>query len=654
MLQRAVPTSILTVFIIANAMLAWPQNSAFAVSASSDLDEQKNYSRPLLFSPEDNKINLMAPQIKWDFDQNKINLGGVVLDGAAINVTLDQIPRETTPRKFREYLRSTPLVTNLSFAWPEILTKDGRLEIYSQTGQLLFSQRVDSEKRASFKRFFRAPEKKLLDEHSKSNFGILDVDLLKMPFLAGNSVFRACISEIHSPVEKIRICTGFNRVIATDGKLSLQPEPSSATPTVFIGNSEIGPSGAVNFQKENAIQVRVRFSSGAIVDFSSRPLTLKLLDVVASNDESRIILKGQGEKPLGNVRTLQVPPNHFWSATGTREEPIWQVIVTRDNPTVRVQGAWNIPFTYLVRFDRVPKEADRVFLNTHAGSGTYSSNPELFLSTPAKTSLISHEASVTPRGENRYAWTFNAPQKGERNKARVLVQNTDNPDESWVAHYQLFRGYPWELSARLTGIVDSTLQLNLIAEGAAAYWFETLGRWQSSTFSKHRWGLSTRYFRSLSDFSVSEDTPSQPFRVLNFDVKYNITPGIWNRDELFGLTWCNQVISLGGFHANLSGVGAYWARTMPKVFDDLFNIFWFFRYPKYVDMEFLYFPLSLTSDTTAGATYNLNFHGKVFWSKTLYGEAGFGIKQFDFIDVPTQNQITIGTAYGTVGLGFIF
>jgi hypothetical protein len=115
-----------------------------------------------------------------------------------------------------------------------------------------------------------------------------------------------------------------------------------------------------------------------------------------------------------------------------------------------------------------------------------------------------------------------------------------------------------------------------------------------------------------------------------------------------------QYVDIGGVPANLGGLGGFWARSMPKILDDLFNLAPFMRYPKYVDVEFIYYPFAVFSDAVPGQTYNLNFHGKVFWSKTFFGEAGFGVRQYVFQTSGSTSQIELGMGYATAGLGVIF
>ena len=55
-----------------------------------------------------------------------------------------------------------------------------------------------------------------------------------------------------------------------------------------------------------------------------------------------------------------------------------------------------------------------------------------------------------------------------------------------------------------------------------------------------------------------------------------------------------------------------------------------------------------------GDDYALNFHGKVLWTPRFYGEAGFGIKKYYFLQKQTQQGASLNTFYGTLGIGLNF
>jgi hypothetical protein len=82
------------------------------------------------------------------------------------------------------------------------------------------------------------------------------------------------------------------------------------------------------------------------------------------------------------------------------------------------------------------------------------------------------------------------------------------------------------------------------------------------------------------------------------------------------------------------------------------------RYPKWVDLDFVYYPIALRANQTLNYMAAVNFHGKVQWSKTFYGEAGFSLMDFDYNDKNSVNPkfpprpIVFGRP--TIGVGINF
>lgn len=614
------------------------------------------YSRPLLFAPEDNGIEFTSPQIRWNLVKGqKINLGGLIFGSSSIRLTIDQIDREAVSRRYRTG-RLSKFVTNVSFQWPSIMARTGRMTAELENGTAIWSADIDEEKRADWVSALKADSDKLFKAHYRNTWGLIDIDP-KAAFLKSETRFRFCLAQTVTESERIRICSSLHVTSRSGDTIKIEPINENRTPNVYIGKDAFGTRATVNFPESRKIDLRVLFANGSSVALTSRPIQVKFLDVVLDSAGENLILTGKGLKPLGKVKELHAPPNHFWSATGLGADTVWQMSIRRNIPTLRVLGAWNVPFTYLIRYDALPAERDRVFINTRTGSGTYVNGARIRVLSPQGAKLSTKETSLQqlPNAKNEFRWNFLAKDKGKNNKARITIEGSGDDKQDWVAHYQLYRGYPYEVSGRLTGIVSADMETVLIGEIAAGAWFERLFGMDSYYLSERRWGMNIRYFRALQAFAFSSgSTALSEFSVANLDLRYNLIPGIWNRDELFGLIASVEFAEIGGLKANLGGVGAYWARTMPRVFDDIVNILPFFRYPKYVDMEFIYYPLAASAGVEPGASYNLNFHGKVFWTPRVYGEAGFGIKQFDYISRSAESEVSVSTAYGTIGLGMIF
>jgi hypothetical protein len=613
-------------------------------------------ARPLLFEPEENGIHLDRPQLRWVIDNGtKINIGGLIIDSGAMAFRFVQTKRDETPKSFREG-GDSQLATHVSFQWPLAISKTGRFTLETGDGsKTLFSYEITEKSLAEWKNRLKDAGSKLgkIKSQARSHWGLPDVSKDDFGFLWAGGTFRACLTLNVSEDESMHLCTAPFMVKGKDDKLMGKLAPTPQEPTVQVAGQDIGPRGIVTFPDSKPILLRVFFKGGALVEIKTRPIELKLIDAVENADGSAVVLTGEGAKPAGQVIYLQRPSTHFWSATGVPQRTIWRVTIPRQSPTVRALGAFNIPFTFLFRAEDLPKESDRLYVAKRAEEGTYSSEPVLDVMGPGGATVTSNEKAVQLGSHGVYSWIFAAPNVGTENKAHIMVKtSTDQSAKPWVAYHEMYRAYPYELSGRLTGVATSGRQTVLLVEAAGASWFE--GLFGNGDWSFHRWGLAGRYFQATSSMKISADTSVSQFSALNLDLKYSFVRGMWNRDELFGAMLSTEMVTLGPTKANFLGGGAYWARTMPKVFDDIFNYLPFMKYPKYVDMEFIMYPMSLTSGITAGSTMNLNFHGKVFWTPRLFGEAGFGMKRFVYTDSSQGMDVTLNTFYGTVGLGLLF
>lgn len=611
------------------------------------------YTRPLLFAPEDNHIFLTSPQLKWQLEGDRLSFGGISFDARNI--------------KFQVSKTSSPNIFNMGFNWPTNLATDGVIQI-RKLNKVIWQEEVDADDIRSWRNRVKVdPE---LQPIASTTAGALRRTLDELKELKNEDIIRACFVRKISESEKLEVCSSPHRaMIGADGKFDILDPLSNAEPNVMIAGQSLGVRGFANFPGKKPIQFLATFSTGATIGFTLVIPQLKMLDVVWKADQKSgkelLVFTGQGAKPIGQVKELVVPMDHFWSATGLGDEIIWQTNILKSSPLLRVLAPFNIPFTYIVQFTDLPDETDRLYISSRTGAGTYSSSPKIYGLIPSQAKLASKEKRVRRKSAKEFQWYFNSPNKGERNKARIsLFKTEDGKEKEWVAHYQLYRGYPFQAALRLTGLGTEQFSTAIVGEGSITYFPENL-LLDSYLLDYHRWGFSARYFRTITPLKILDENDAvievNPFTTYNLDARYNLRPGLWNRDELFGPMISFTSIKILDYEASIAGVGFFWARTMPLVFDKLFNLFPLMNYPKYLDVELIYYPKPVNSLVESAATYYLNFAGRIFWTKRFFGEAGFGYKRFNFVmnDAHTTqdgkpNMLDFGIGYGTAGLGLTF
>ncbi len=613
------------------------------------------FKRPLLFAPDDNGLQPNNPQIKWEMDTagNKINMGGLRLSSSQVFIKIDQLKRSIAPNDVRASEKGPTTVVNMSFSWPTVLTSSGTVTLESMDHTATWTAIVTEDTRTEWRKKLARYKTRFLKVHQGSQWGITDLPSSALKNFRAGAPFRVCLSKQATQIERLRVCSAPYAFQSVSGGQQVLPVQATHVATVSLKDQPIGKAGLINVPIGKELALRIDFADGTEIEIASQPAALDLLDVVESKDGREIILTGRSNQPLGKKKIIERPATHFWSASGADQDTVWQVALPKDAPTIRILGAFNLPFTFLFRFEKLPTENDRVFIREGASTGTYSSAPVLYGYSPKTGRIESAETWAKKTDEHHFEWDFNAPVSGARNKSRISLLGDEESKSKWVGHHFLYRGYPFEASARVAGVIGSGGQLIVIGELSGSAWFETLGL-QNDLLSRQRWGAASRYFRTLTAIQSAAGTSVSDFSAMNFDLKYNVVRGIWNRDQLFGVMGSLERVTIAGLKANLGGVGAYWARTLPKVFADLFDKFSLLDYSKYFDVEFVYYPIAASGDVEAGSSYNLNFHGKVFWTQRLYGEAGFGIHQYAFSN-PSQNaKIEFATAYGNIGMGITF
>jgi hypothetical protein len=413
------------------------------------------------------------------------------------------------------------------------------------------------------------------------------------------------------------------------------------------------------------IQFLAEMSNGLIYQFISKPPKLDLVEIVKTPDGAAKVV-GFGTPPSQNHTILNPATESFLARMFKWEETVgdlrryWETTLDLEKPSLYFVGPGGGLFHQAFQIQRLPRAETRPYLHEHMPDSTYV-NGIWIDGTKAPGTKVSSTEKAAKDEDDGFEWSFLATRRGEMNRAHLLVADGD---QQFKAYYEMYKGYPRELSFRGSGIVGTGGNVLVNAEATFNYWLEDLLGWSSYYLSRQRWGWSLKVFRSLTPMTL--DVVSNTVTNITFDLKYRLTRGLWNRDETWGVIVGYNNLSYDVFQVQELGGGFFWARSMPRLFDDLFNRIPFMRYPKWVDMELIYYPVLIPNRYTtilSGAGYGnwaLNFHGKIMWGKDWYGEGGFGMKSIGLVeetpDHPDHKRLKASflEVYGTAGLGIQF
>lgn len=640
------------VFLISLSLLSVPFVYAAAPSPSAF---------QLLFDPLKNGVKMPPQRIDYDLTKETVlRLGPYWLSQNSVSMQLTREETEYDEIEFGlEKVRRKGAAYILSFSWPKDFIRNGTLEFIDDRARSLWRQKVTDQDLQNW----RPPENS--KPHRRSHFGFANKDFLKIPIGRIKDPFRYCLSE-EDAKGRVALCSRRFRFAREGNQYKLVALSKEVAPRVMVNDKPVTEKGtAIFLDYETRIKFSALLKSGVYFEFVAHPKEIRVVDVIHNVEQNSVEYIGYGDAPMGPIdETFYADPVHwgllnFMPTIGDLRK-FWRARSGVQAPHLYLKGEGGAPFRQNFEYEALPTTQARIVLSNKTTKSTYGSRVWVRGSVNPEVQVSAQDADVERVSDTEFRWHFPAPVKGEYNQATLDVMENNR---QWHADYQIYRGYPLEMSARTSGVLTNDLKLVFLLEGAAQYWFESLLGWENSYLSRQRWGISAKYFRAF----LGTDQNLKTLAASNFDLKYRLTPGVSERDPTVGVMLSAMTFDYGfedsfgavNFKVPVAGGGVFWARSMPKIFDDLFNLIPIFRYPKWVDWETIYYPLALRDGQKSRHMFAMNFRGKIQWSKKFYGEGGFGLKNFSFEDVrsPDPNEQlapTVGILYGTVGIGFNF
>lgn len=537
--------------------------------------------------------------------------------------------------------------------WPKAIFPNPEIEIISGAGRSVWKKALTESESKSWQERTDAWKKKLGNQKYNptvlnANYGLIGgSEVNRLRGILAKS-FKFCVFS-NAGKSDSRYCSPL-MAIKQGKKLFAQNDLKNR---VLIQNEEAKPEGIVKVDPLIPATFYAEFALGGSYEFKTDVPKPDLADIAEIND-TMFKVTGYGVKPNIPVRiitkdeTSKLTRFFGFEATIKDDREFWEAAIPKSAPYIYFPGPAGGVFRQVIVGSEVPKAKSRVWVHGSTPPSVYGSEVPIKAVKPQGSTVESEQNSIAPGATPReFVWNFRADKKGELNKSYLTVTQGG---KKYTSFYEIYRSQPNEISGRFTGIVSNSGQV-ILGEVSYNRWFEAL--LGQNSFSFQRWGLNLRYFKSFSPLFVSE-IQKENLTSSTGDIKYRFTPGVWTRDASMGVMFGYQDLIFGDFKASMAGAGWFWARSMPRVFDNIFNWVPFMRYPKWVDMEVIYYFSSMNPNITLNSPFSVNFHGQILWSKSFFGEAGFGLKRYAFIDKGLNQKAELNTFYGTVGLGVKF
>lgn len=584
-----------------------------------DLGENKSPQKegkkdvPLPFFVVDQELKISDPQINFDMKSSN----GEKLKLGQLEVTKDS-------------LVATLKESSLNLKWDARLIKSGYLTMFDRLGKSIWESEISS-----------------IGEWTSEKFQSKNAPPLPLA-----EKFRLCLTEGNKR-EFSSLCSQWYSVKSENGEQSLVPVPSELLPRVILNNEESRLADIKKLSIGDKVQFFAVLKSETTYEFVATTLKPEILDMIESDQDFNLVdLTGQVPSPL-TVIAQEYPKilyGKFTKSFGLEDTilpnpTLWKASIEKKTSHLYFPGSGGGVFEYPVVIENSPTKSDRRYVTKNPIDGTYKNNDRI---------EYWPERQVDAKPDSKI-WELSAENKYKYNRNFLDIEGTNGKQHK--AYLDVYRGTSGEASLRLTGVLQDGNELVVLGEGHVSWWFNDLFGWQNSYLSKQRWGIEIKHFTALTDVQAkTEDnqTESTDLSVTDINLKYRFTPGLWERHETFGAILSRESGTFGRYDVAKLGVGLFWARSMPRALDELFNKLAVFRYPKWVDVEVINYMSSMTSGVTLQNDFIVNFHGKVMWTDRFFGEAGFGYKRYAFTLDKNDEKFNTQTLFGTVGVGLKF
>ncbi|RYZ68532.1 MAG: hypothetical protein EOP09_09355, partial [Proteobacteria bacterium] len=545
-----------------------PKKPAFTYKTIRD----EEHSKPVYFESMENLMPTM--EFEYDLTQKKGNVlkvGDVSIDDQSFFFALVPVA------KFHPKLGSIvggkeAGKTALVMRWPEPLLQKGQLEMISRTGSVLWKLDIGESDRTSWNEklanWKMELEKKGVktEKLSKSSvfytqFGVLDV--FSKGLKPVSESFRFCLTQSQGRSQS-RLCSQRYVLRGSKGSQVMTKVRSSGKPRILLQSAAAAMKQTIPVAKDSPTNFFAELGGGESYEFIAMPNALNLMDLSDTRDPKKLRIVAWGTRPTVNSNILN--PDDYsvvtkaigFEATIGDLRKFWEAIISAEDPKIYLPGQGGGVFAQRFDLAQVPQAAARPYLHFQTPGGTYIDGMKVYgiRRDDVKLSSLENLIEVDESDPSKFTWYFKAQERGQMNRSFLSMEYKG---KEYRAFYEIYKGFPRELSARLSGMIGDGGTNIFMGEVAYNQWFEDVLGWTNYWMARQRWGLSGKMFKSFTELKVNEKGATAGISVLNVDLKYRFSPGLWNRDESLGAMLDYQSIQFGEINAPMIGAGAFWA-----------------------------------------------------------------------------------------------
>lgn len=664
--MRLLPFSLLLFFLFSR------------VSLALETDISKIYPLPdgaMLFPIENNFINVRGPFFRYDIRKSSyIRIGEVMFDPNMVKMELNRIGLVLPVDKEYRYLEL------FGFYWPRQLVPHGEILVKRFDGKIIWQGNLNEETFRLWRKDIEQLEagKPLEKQYVAVRLGQRNKILrgANFGFTGGSDIlrlmekpFRFCVN-LKQGEDGTELCSAWLiyhggviqqnfmvRSLEDNNGTLFQTRDSgriSVLRAIIDGQeSSLDDELSISSQKYN--KVSIESPQGFHVRYWGKSPKMQVQEVVKVGNQ--IVLQGFDDLPYGAQYYKEVPDilrKTLWLDTIDPQRSEWWMALPEGSKSFPASTFSGVT-SYILEYSQIPEIKSRPIMVGAKPRGTYRDRINTIVTAEDPSTKMLQDDQPLPEDQpGLYRWDVADIRKFAWNEYTLKVK-TDGG--GGVATYRVYRAPSTDVGFRVQGLLTDSLDAGLFLEGHIGKWFEDIFNIHHPKWTYQRWGLGLRWAQTVIGVpSFFEDGSKQltEMRFFNLDFKYRLTPGVWGLQEAFGPILSFQSMRVDDFQDVALGVGAFWSKSFPQVFSQMIDWIPIFDYPKWVDMEFIYYAYPLQQNVVLLPTFNLNFHGKINWSERFFGDLGFGIKRYQVRDLEQTTESGLVFLYGAIGGGMSF
>ena len=531
--------------------------------------------------------------------------------------------------------------------WPRFYLDFGNIKILSKSGRILLDTN------------FAAGELGPDGKYARFELEGEGEDLLQ----ALQEPFKFCLDQKFEE-SHVKLCS--NVMVYRDGKFLKAFKGKNQTAAKL--NRKKAPKNAqISLSKDmKEVLIQLKFRSGFSITVQDKVRHLNHENVAIDPREKRIgIISGDGsvrparltikDRFFSFIKEKNYYKNRYAAQTDwpqDLEDAEMEFAPFQTGASIQLYGLIlpNVPPPFSFKLD------DDIPIATYAREIdlTGTKKAEEVLAAKVKNELLIHE------NNQEFLWKFPAEKAGSINQNYLSLQYKD---KDYFFSKRIFRANQTAVSGALALSTSPTLDIVPGYNFTAEHWFETV--WGKQSWAFQRWGIAANIYETVQGFKPKEGFPENiSVLPINADLYYRLSQGVRPVQSSFGLGLRYLDFKLfrsqsEDIQTRFLGLGAFWHTAPQKIIDDIFNIVPFFRYPKWMEISFFYYPLLLGPEQI-GLSFSWQARGKLFFSRQWYLDASFNVNSISFkkskISGVTAGADSFGiaTAHGTIGVGYLF